>query len=877
MNEPINDGPPISEPLLRNRRASATAVAATRHAGHTPHRVVDTRRWVRALQRTALALLAIACITPASAQQSKIANTKHNLSTSGSGTVKANTESQICVFCHTPHAANASAPAPLWNRELSNATYTPYTSNSLDAQTIFGALSQPGGSSKLCLSCHDGTMAIGTVGVLGGNTNVSVTMSGTDAGKMPAGPQGATSGFTRNLGVDLRNDHPISFTFNDTLAAADGELRRMDAQQRHPPASGTVIGIRGPGLKPLLPLQPTGTAGAGQVQCTTCHDPHLDVSKFLRLNRFQSANPAGGAFNAASDQICLGCHDKLGTAWSQSSHASQTIADEQYKTDSANRREFPTTTQVWQAACLNCHDTHAVQGTRRLLREGISGATGGTGVGSFRTGSTAAPNAVSAVEETCYQCHTTSGESIIGTATGTVPNIKTDFSLPRHMPITTAEQKSGVESHDIKDHNFAEDRTTLGQIDVNNRHAECTDCHNPHRVTRNSVFNLTGTDQRTHVPGGTNGNIASGALRGTFGVEPVYGARSFFALPNSYTEKSGDGGQGAATAVTSPWVTREYQVCLKCHSDYGYPDDNVYPSGIRRPELGAPGTPSGSAVTERNNYTRYTNQAREFQAPITHQGAPGPLGTDAGAGTAYNSGNHRSWHPVMANTGRTTSLRNNASANSWLAPWNSSVGTNTMHCTDCHGNATAAGTITPTSPNPWGPHGSTNNFLLKGPYNTSTGSPDTGALCFRCHSTVYANGGGTTGFRGGGRGDLHAYHREKIGSMRCNWCHVAVPHGWKNKSFLVNLNDVGAEAGQVGSKEVAINGSSDNYSEGPYYRRAKLKIVNFRQNADWSDSDCGSSQKAVGDRIPASNGNTSNNTNPATGKDWMTNTCSNPP
>ncbi|WP_246265930.1 cytochrome c3 family protein [Aromatoleum diolicum] len=866
----------------------------------SPHAAGRTGTWRRGIARTenhtalmgkcpplalglwhvltvALLMLFIAAgdIRPAAAQQSDIASTKHNLSTSGSGSVKSTSESQICVFCHTPHAANVTAPPPLWNRELSSATYTTYTSNSLDAQTILGGvLSQPGGSSKLCLSCHDGTMALGTVGVLGGKTNVSVAMSGTDLGKMPAGPQGATSGFTRNLGVNLSNDHPISFTYDSTLATTDGELRGMDAQQRHPVGTGTVIGIRSSGYKPLLPLQNTGTGGAGQVQCTTCHDPHLNASKFLRLNRLQTSQPAGSDFNPAIDQICLGCHDKLGTAWSQSSHASQTIADEAYKLESATLREFPTGTQVWQAACLNCHDTHAVQGTRRLLREGVSGSSGGTGVGSYKLGSTSSPNSVSAVEETCYQCHTTSANSVIGTANGSVPDIKTDFSLLRHMPITTSEQKSGVETHNIKDRNFTEERTTLGQLDVNNRHAECTDCHNPHRVTRNSLFNGTGVNtQRTHTPGGTNGNLASGALRGAFGIEPVYGSRSFFAVPNSFTEKTGDGGQGASTAVASTWVTREYQVCLKCHSDYAYSDDNVYPSGNSRPELASPGTPA--AATERNNYTRYTNQAREFQAPVTHQGAPGSQGTDAGAGN--NTNNHRSWHPVMDITGRTTALRNGASANSWLAPWNANVGNQTMHCTDCHGNATASGTITPSGTNPWGPHGSTNNFLLKGPWNTSSGSPDTNALCFRCHSTVYANGGGTTGFRNSDRGDLHSYHREKVGSMRCNWCHVAVPHGWKNKSFLVNLNDVGAEAGQSGSKEVAISGSSSNYSEGPYYRRAKLKIVTFRQNSNWVESDCGSAQKTGTNLIANSQGSTSNNTNPATGKDWMTNTCSSPP
>lgn len=824
-----------------------------------------------------LALLFWILIAPAQAQQSDIASTKHNLSTSGPGTVKATSQSQICVFCHTPHAANSSAPAPLWNRDLSNATYTPYTSSSLDAEDIFGALSQPGGSSKLCLSCHDGTMALGTVGVLNTQTNVSIALSGTDGGKMPAGPQGESSGFTRKLGVDLRNDHPISFTFNDTLAQADGELRRMDSEQRHPATTGTVIGIRKSGFKPLLPLQPTGTAGAGQVQCTTCHDPHLDASKFLRLNRFQTANPTGGAFNASSDQICLGCHDKLGTAWADSSHAAEAVGDEAYKDAAADLREFPRGTKVWQAGCLNCHDTHAVQGTRRLLREGVTTASGGTGVGSYKLGSTSAPNSVSAIEETCYQCHTTGAASIIGTATGAVPDIKTDFTtLLRRMPIATSEQNSGVETHDILDSDFVEDRATLGQLSTDKRHAECTDCHNPHRVTRNSLFNRSGVAQRTHVPGGPDGNLASGALRGTFGVEPVYGSRSFFALPNSYVEKKGDGGTGASTERGSTWVTREYQVCLKCHSDYGFPDDNLYPSGNTRPRLDdAANSTTPSTATERNNYTRYTNQAREFQAPLTHKGAPGSQGTDAGAG--YNTNNHRSWHPVIDTTGRTTSLRNNANANAWLAPWNTNVGNQTMYCTDCHGSDTAAGTITPSGSNPWGPHGSNNNFLLKGQWNTSSGSGQANTLCFKCHQpTRYADRNGTgTGFNNSGRGDLHAYHTDKIGRIRCNWCHVAVPHGWKNKSLLVNLNDVGAEAGHSGSKEVATNGDSSTYNEGPYYRNAKLKIVNFRQNSNWDEADCGSAGKTSTNLIANSQGGTGNTT--GTGKNWMISTCDNPP
>jgi hypothetical protein len=121
-------------------------------------------------------------------------------------------------------------------------------------------------------------------------------MQGTGpGGTMPAG-EGTASGFTRNLGTDLRNDHPISVTYDSALATRDGELRRVDAQQRWPAGSGSVIGVRSHGYKPLLPLEPTGTTGQGQIQCATCHDPHireLDAAKgnakFLRAQRFQEA------------------------------------------------------------------------------------------------------------------------------------------------------------------------------------------------------------------------------------------------------------------------------------------------------------------------------------------------------------------------------------------------------------------------------------------------------------------------------------------------------------------------------------------------------------------------------------------------------------
>ena len=760
-----------------------------------------------------------------------VAASKHNLSPAGSGAVTSD-EDQVCVFCHTPHGATNAPGAPLWNRQLSTQTYTTYTSSSLDAETIAGQLQQPGGSSRLCLSCHDGSLAIGTVNVSGGQQNVTFNMTGTGpGGEMPAGA-GLLTGYTRNLGTDLTNDHPISLTFDTTLATVDGELRD--------PATSPEIGLRSPGVRPMLPLEATGPANEEQMQCASCHDPHLPDEggvprKFLRGNRLQQADPVGG-FDADNDIVCLGCHEKEG--WVGSAHASSIVANEVYTTGAANQREFPANTQVWEAACLNCHDTHTVFGARRLLRDGTDSAAVPKSGGN------------SAIEETCYQCH--SATPAVTNTAGEVKNIASEFALANHMPINNGDQQAATEVHDIVDSDFTEDRAALGRTQPQNRHAECTDCHNPHRVMRNSLFNGTGNpNESAHAHASGHTNLASGALAGTWGVEPIYGATEFLTLPTGYEVKRGT---GTGTDVTAPNVTREYQVCLKCHSDYGYDDNNVYPIGDR-PDLGASG---GGTTPGTNNMQQYTNQAMEFQAPIGDQGEPG--------------GNHRSWHPVIEATGRDTATRNmSGTTDMFLAPWDgANIGSQTMYCSDCHGSNTANGTVVPTGNAPWGPHGSNNVFILKGTWS-SANSNNASTICFRCHSrTNYATdandgrgGEFASGFGGPRNINLHQEHAKRVGggvNLKCNWCHVAVPHGWKNKAFLVNLNDVGPEAGLPPGTEVPIGGNNATYNIGPYYMNAKLKVINWRESGTWRVQDCGSASGT-----------------PSSGQDWMKDVCDPPP
>lgn len=174
-------------------------------------------------------------------------------------------QGQICLPCHTPHKANTTvADAPLWNHALSTAVYTLYSSPTLNA-----TMAQPGGGSKLCLSCHDGTVAINS---FGGTTGTSFIGSGD------------------KIGPDLRGEHPIGFTYDAALATSDGALKN--------PATATVTIGSGAQTK-------TGTIAAtvlygNKLECASCHDVHNTFTNGGKLLKVASAGSA----------ICIACHSK---------------------------------------------------------------------------------------------------------------------------------------------------------------------------------------------------------------------------------------------------------------------------------------------------------------------------------------------------------------------------------------------------------------------------------------------------------------------------------------------------------------------------------------------------------------------------------------
>jgi hypothetical protein len=146
--------------------------------------------------------------------QVSVRDTKHNLSAGGPGTIIAASETQVCAFCHTPH--HSSTVAQLWNKQPTVATYTLYSSDFLTSLT-YPSPAQPNQRSKLCMSCHDGTVALGSVynlpGPEGAGT-ISMTQAGTPITTMPASAAG-------HLGTILTDDHPVGFLYDN---ARDPEL-----------------------------------------------------------------------------------------------------------------------------------------------------------------------------------------------------------------------------------------------------------------------------------------------------------------------------------------------------------------------------------------------------------------------------------------------------------------------------------------------------------------------------------------------------------------------------------------------------------------------------------------------------------------------------
>ncbi len=264
----------------------------------------------------------------------------HNMS-AGSGSSVTAPGSLGCTFCHAPHSGLGGV-TPLWNQQLSQQTYTPYTSTTYKQK----GNTQPtlGVTSSLCLSCHDGTVAVGQTAVFG---------------KIPV------SGALNNIDVlttNLSGSHPFSLV----LPIKDS------------PDLAASLAAQG------VTADPTGAVKLvnGNIECTSCHNPHVQGIDTVAQN-FLVRDSSNG-------QMCLACHDPARTltgqvnpltGWTGSIH--QTATNQVANT--ANVGVYPT---VAVNACTSCHMEHNAGGPSRLMRPATPAAPG-----------------VDAATQDCISCH----------------------------------------------------------------------------------------------------------------------------------------------------------------------------------------------------------------------------------------------------------------------------------------------------------------------------------------------------------------------------------------------------------------------------------------------------------------------------------------
>lgn len=230
----------------------------------------------------------------------------HDLGTAHNGmsyvAMPADPLQRICIFCHAPHNTYRLSPAnggpgvgvgagpmapdaydylPLWNHELTMnyPFYTMYqngtgygapTSGPKASQAILNGMT-PGSTSLLCLSCHDGSVAVNSYG---------------NAAQLSQSGGGGTIGVQYVIGKDnyLGNHHPIGFDY-DAVAAVDPEIRSADDTQ----LTGTTT-IRDHLLG----------AGNNKMECGSCHSVHNKGNTGERLLWRSDVN----------SELCLTCHDK---------------------------------------------------------------------------------------------------------------------------------------------------------------------------------------------------------------------------------------------------------------------------------------------------------------------------------------------------------------------------------------------------------------------------------------------------------------------------------------------------------------------------------------------------------------------------------------
>lgn len=272
-----------------------------------------------------------------------IVNTRHNMmqstTTNNGATMNPfrNRYGGVCVYCHTPHGANASAAAPLWNRLLpAGSSFTTY--DQLHTSSLTQTVYNPGGASLPCLSCHDGSQAVDAILNMPGAGNYSATANpgsyvpgvidnspggyakstqhrnlGSALGTSclachNADPLGIGGGVATDftvfaIGKDLRNDHPVGVTYPTTNGTGTDWKTPGGSKVINGALTTKFFDENGNGRMDKGDIRLYDTGNGASVECASCHDPHGVWEGTAIIPTFLRKSIEGSG-------VCMTCHAK---------------------------------------------------------------------------------------------------------------------------------------------------------------------------------------------------------------------------------------------------------------------------------------------------------------------------------------------------------------------------------------------------------------------------------------------------------------------------------------------------------------------------------------------------------------------------------------
>ncbi len=183
-------------------------------------------------------------------------------------------DKRVCAQCHAPHDANAQELT--WSPKLSIPAFSLYTSPNMVIPK-----GDPGVNSRLCLSCHDGTMGI-------------LNYSGSRRNYLFAGNKLGGTAFASRIAI---RDHPIGSGYDTDLAATDGSMADPESSQVVLVSTQSPLNKTRSGNLGMMML------AEGRVECTSCHDVH---------NRYTVGATSKGLVKVGLNNslLCQVCHDK---------------------------------------------------------------------------------------------------------------------------------------------------------------------------------------------------------------------------------------------------------------------------------------------------------------------------------------------------------------------------------------------------------------------------------------------------------------------------------------------------------------------------------------------------------------------------------------